>query len=219
MDPYQVLGVSRDATEQEIKSAYRKLSKKYHPDANTNNPNKDLYTEKFKQVQNAYDRIMDEKKGRTSTQNSYYGNQGYSRGYQEYQGYNQSYNQGYSQAQSELYRVYEAIQRQDWYTAKAELDRCTQRTDQWFYFSAIINYYLGNNVTAMEHIRQAINMNPLNYEYQVFYRQMQARSNNYHSQQRRYGSPSIDISDYCCKIIMLNMICNMCCGGRMMLCC
>ena len=83
MDPYQVLGVTRDASEAEIKSAYRKLSKKYHPDANVNNPNKDLYTEKFKQVQNAYERIMDEKKGRT--QSSTYSNNGYSRGYQEYQ--------------------------------------------------------------------------------------------------------------------------------------
>ena len=53
-DPYQVLGISRDATDEEIKKAYRNLSRRYHPDANVNNPNKDLYTEKFKQVQNAY---------------------------------------------------------------------------------------------------------------------------------------------------------------------
>ena len=40
-DPYKVLGISRDATDDEVKRAYRKLSRKYHPDANINNPNKD----------------------------------------------------------------------------------------------------------------------------------------------------------------------------------
>ena len=52
-DPYQVLGVSRDASKEEIKKAYRKLSKKYHPDANINNPNKEQYEEKFKEIQQA----------------------------------------------------------------------------------------------------------------------------------------------------------------------
>lgn len=60
-DPYQVLGVSRDASEEEIKKAYRKLSRIYHPDANVNNPNKDQAEEKFKEIQQAYQQIMKEK--------------------------------------------------------------------------------------------------------------------------------------------------------------
>ena len=60
-DPYQVLGVTRGASDEEIKKAYRSLSRKYHPDANVNNPNKDAAEEKFKQVQQAYDQIMKEK--------------------------------------------------------------------------------------------------------------------------------------------------------------
>ena len=60
-DPYQVLGVSRSASDEEIKKAYRTLSRKYHPDANVNNPNKDQAEERFKQVQQAYDLIMKEK--------------------------------------------------------------------------------------------------------------------------------------------------------------
>ena len=61
MDPYQVLGVTRGASDEEIKKAYRNLSRKYHPDANVNNPNKAQAEEKFKEVQQAYDQIMKEK--------------------------------------------------------------------------------------------------------------------------------------------------------------
>ena len=70
-DPYQVLGVSRSASDEEIKKAYRTLSRKYHPDANVNNPNKDQAEERFKQVQQAYDLIMKEKQQGTSGNYSY----------------------------------------------------------------------------------------------------------------------------------------------------
>ena len=61
-DPYKILGVSRDASDEEIKKAYRALSRKYHPDANINNPNKAQAEEMFKTVQQAYNQIMKEKK-------------------------------------------------------------------------------------------------------------------------------------------------------------
>ena len=60
-DPYKVLGIERDATDEEIKKAYRNLSKKYHPDANINNPNKDKAEEMFKLVQEAYQQIIYER--------------------------------------------------------------------------------------------------------------------------------------------------------------
>ena len=60
-DPYKILGVSRDASDEEIKKAYRALSRKYHPDANINNPNKAQAEEMFKTVQQAYNQIMKEK--------------------------------------------------------------------------------------------------------------------------------------------------------------
>lgn len=84
-DPYQVLGVSRSATEEEIKKAYKALSRKYHPDANINNPNKDAAEEQFKEIQQAYQQIMKERTEGYSYQGtgSYgngYGNGGYSSG-------------------------------------------------------------------------------------------------------------------------------------------
>lgn len=66
-DPYSILGVDRNATDEDVKRAYRKLSRQYHPDANINNPKKDEAEAKFKEVQQAYQQIMDEReKGYTS---------------------------------------------------------------------------------------------------------------------------------------------------------
>ena len=93
-DPYQVLGVTRGASDDEIKKAYRTLSRKYHPDANVNNPNKEAAEERFKEVQQAYDQIMKEKQSGGSY--GYGGGQGYGYGGT---GYRYSYNNaGYGSA-------------------------------------------------------------------------------------------------------------------------
>ena len=81
-DPYEVLGVSRNASQEEIKKAYRELSRKYHPDSYANNPLADLAEEKFKEVQEAYQQIMN---GQAESY-SYGGSQsygGYSNTYQQ----------------------------------------------------------------------------------------------------------------------------------------
>ena len=89
-DPYKVLGVSRDATDDEVKKAYRTLSKKYHPDANIDNPHKDKAEEMFKLVQEAYQQIIYERQhpyassgagSYGSGAGSYSGGQGPSGGY------------------------------------------------------------------------------------------------------------------------------------------
>lgn len=105
-DPYKVLGISRDATDDEVKQAYRKLSRKYHPDANINNPNKDKAEEMFKLVGQAYNQIMDERKngysgGYGSSYGGYgsgsYGSGGYGNGGSAYGGSgNGNYGGGYS---------------------------------------------------------------------------------------------------------------------------
>lgn len=205
MDPYQVLGVSRNATDEEIKKAYRTLSKKYHPDANIGNPNQAAYTEKFKEVQNAYDQIMKERKNGGSYQQTH---QQYSQGYGSYQG-------SASQAFND---VINAINRQDYQTAWQLLDRCPVKNDQWFYLSAIINSHLGNDIIALDHIRQAIRINPMNMQYQILYSQLQAGSRQYRQTSSQYGRSTFDPSTYCCSLIALNMACNLCCRGGILCC-
>ncbi len=64
-DYYEVLGVSKGATDSDIKKAYRKLAKKYHPDANPNNQEAEA---KFKEATEAYEVLSDEKKRQTYDQ-------------------------------------------------------------------------------------------------------------------------------------------------------
>lgn len=87
-NPYEVLGISPNASDDEVKRAYRDMTRKYHPDANVNNPLADLAEEKFKEVQEAYDEIM-----RQRAQGGYQSNGGY-------QGGGYSYNSGYGTEQN-----------------------------------------------------------------------------------------------------------------------
>ena len=70
-DYYEVLGVAKTATDAEIKKAYRALSRKYHPDANVGKPNQKELEEKFKEVQQAYSMIMDQRQGKGQAQGSF----------------------------------------------------------------------------------------------------------------------------------------------------
>lgn len=98
-DPYEVLGVPSNASDDEVKRAYRELSRKYHPDSYVDNPLAGLAEEKFKEVQEAYQQIMNQRSGNGSYQQSSQSGQGY---YQQ-GGYQQ---QGGSQSNQQQYQYY-----------------------------------------------------------------------------------------------------------------
>ena len=145
-NPYEVLGVSPSASDDEIKKAYRELSRKYHPDANINNPLADLAAEKFKEVQEAYDTIMRE---RTS-------GSGYSYGYGS--GYGNSYGNGYTGGQIDprLQAAANYINSRRYREALNTLDQVNERSGMWYYLSSCANAGCGNNILARDHAAQAV---------------------------------------------------------------
>jgi molecular chaperone DnaJ len=161
-DPYKVLEVSPNASNDEIKKAYRELSRKYHPDSYMNNPLAGLAEEKFKEVQEAYEQIMKER------ENGYSGVGSSGDDSQEMRAVGNYINSGnYSEALNMLSRI-------------------PMRSARWYYYSAAANAGIGNNIMALDHARQAVNMDPGNPEYRNFLNQLESQGRNY--QDYRYGS-------------------------------
>ncbi len=149
-DPYKVLGVSPNASDEEIKQAYRRLAKKYHPDLN---PGDKVAAQKMQEVNAAYEQIKNPEK--TQHQQGYGGY-----GYDPFGGYRQQ-NTGGSYQQS----AYQYILYGRYREALNVLENATPRDARWYYLSALANDGLGNQVTALEHIRKAVSMEPGNMEY------------------------------------------------------
>ena len=238
-DPYQVLGVSRNATEEEIKKAYKALSRKYHPDANINNPNKDQAEEKFKEIQQAYQQIMKERTSGYSygsSGNSYggssgtgsYGNGGFGDFGDFFGGFGGAYGAGgYGNSSSTGYEEDNYIRaagnyvRNGYYKeARNVLDGMpeSQRSARWYYYSALAHAGLGNQVTALEHAKRAQAMEPSNSDYSNLVYQFENGGSWYRQRQYTYGQPYSGGNGLCLKLCIANLLCNLCCGGGGMCC-
>ena len=214
IDPYSILGISRDASDEEVKKAYRKLSRKYHPDANIDNPNKEQAEEKFKQVQQAYEQIMKERE-----QGIDYGNYG-SNNFGGFGGFSGQADSGYQDEES-MRRQAAAnyIQSGHYREAMNVLQSLSQRNGQWYYLSSMANMGLGNNVNALNDIKQAIRLEPDNVQYQMVLQQMEGGGNWYQEMQNPFGGMPTGGDDYCMKLCLANMACSLCCPGSGIFCC
>ena len=209
-DPYKVLGVSPNASDEEIKQAYRRLAKQYHPDRNPGDP---VAAKKMQEVNAAYEQIKNPEKARPNP-----GSQG---GYGPY---------GYDPFGGAWQRTYQQQSSGDPYLRSAEqyirfgryqealnaLSNSTEKTARWYYLSAVANDGMGNQVTALEHIKRAVSMEPDTREYLQALSQIENGGSAYRRQAGNFGGFTVGRSSI--FSLCLCYLCQLfCCRG--VICC
>lgn len=222
-NPYKVLGVSEDATDEEIKKAYRDLVRKYHPDKYVDNPLADVASEKMKEINAAYDTITKERKeGKQRSSyggnsysggayygngNAYYGNGGYYGTQNAYGGYGAGYSGNFAD-------VRRMISQNRIAEAEEILDGVPEykRDAEWYYLKGCIYYKRGWLSEATKCFQRAYQMEPNNQEFAAAYRQCAYRQ-QYGTAGNAGGSGSFcacDPCDICTGLMCLDCLCRGC---------
>lgn len=200
MDPYKVLGVSPSATDAEIKTAYRNLAKKYHPDRYKGHELEDLAGEKLKAINEAYDIIQKERQS------------GYGRASE---GFNSSYSGSSYSGSSEFADIRSAIQMGDLTRAESMLDGISNRSAEWHFLKGMVLLRRGWYDGARQHFSTAVSMDPGNMEYANAYNTMNRSASGYG--QTFYGTQtpgqSMDMCNLCSACLCADCCCEMgnCC--------
>ena len=218
-DPYQVLGVSPSATDEQIKNAYRELARKYHPDNYVNNPLADLAQEKMKEINEAYDQIQRQRK---QQQQSYSGQASANRGYSNAGYSRQSYS---GQGRSQFADIRQLLNSNRLSEAEELLEGIPQqrRDAEWYYLRGRVFYVHGWLDQAYSYYTRAVQMNPGNAEYQTALNQLMwqrntGRPSGGYGDYRNVQSGGMSGCDMCSGLICADCCCE-CMGGDLISCC
>lgn len=200
-DPYSVLGVSPDASDEEVKKAYRELARKYHPDNYQNNPLADLAEEKMKEINEAYNAVTKMR----SSGGGYGGgtSQAYQSSYQGGYQYQSQYQSQQQRSSSPLYqRVRISIQNGDVDGAEELLQSAPAQDAEWHYLMGCVNYRRGWLDEAYQHYQIAARAEPGNMEYRQAVNMMQQQGR---AGRANRGGVSSDC-DFCTSYLCCSMM-------------
>jgi len=193
---YEILGIKPGASKDEIRSAYKTLVKKYHPDQYANNPLSDLASEKLKEINEAYDALT---KNSTSSGNS---------------NYNRSYNSSNNNSNSDYQNIRLLIQQGRINQAEQLLNQNPAQTAEWNYLMGVVFLQKGWHDQGRQYLQRAVQMEPTNFEY----RNTLNRINTQRHTARNYNSQNADMCNICGGLICADCLCE-CCGGDLIGCC
>ncbi len=193
-NPYEILGVRQNATQEEIKNAYHELARKYHPDNFSDDTMKELANEKMQEINEAYDILC----GRNGGSSSYFA--------------------------SVFAEIRTLINNRSYSEAEIKLDAMnnSDRNAEWHFLKGCVVSQRGWYLEAQKHFETACNMDPSNQEYRQAYESMRNTAYNYSQgydqpQHRSSRSDCCD-ADCCTKLICLDCLCE-CMGGDFISCC
>ena len=206
MNPYEVLGVSSTATDAEIKSAYRELAKKYHPDNYADTPLADVAEQKMKEINEAYDTICDMRRGKSSSFNT-----------------SSSYSNSYS-SQGYTHTNFPDVRRM---IQEGRLDDAMQilngvnsssRNAEWYFLMGMVFSRKGWSEQAYSYFQTACRMESNNQEFMSALNNMKARRSYNPSGYNTVNPAGCSMCDVCTGIMCADCCCE-CMGGDCCSCC